>query len=348
MACGASQAAAGMLGAQTEMHDTGPLFELGRRSRAMFPALAEELEELTGTRIGLVREGLLNVAFTDEESNELCLRGAQQRKAGEPAQWLSAGEVLEMEPALQPTLKGALYLQEDGQVDAPLLALAWIQAAARLGVKMYEDFGDIQLIVRQGKAVGVRTAKGPMYAECVIVAAGVGTGAIFRHIGIELPVYPVKGECFSVLTPQPILQKSVFTSGCYLVPKAGGRLVIGATVKAFDHDRKVTLEGIAQLMERAQRIAPVIAGAEWEKAWSGLRPQTPDGLPYLGLVPGYNNLFVAAGHYRNGILLSPITGRIIAEMVHGKGADSNEEIGNWLKACDPARAAVEGKELSPL
>jgi glycine oxidase len=202
--------------------------------------------------------------------------------------------------------------------------------------------------VNDGQAVGVRTSKESMYAECVIVAAGVGSSAILRDIGMELPVYPVKGECFSVLTSQALLRKSVFTTGCYLVPKAGGRLVIGATVKPYEYECTVTLAGISLLMERALKVVPEIAGAQWEKAWSGLRPQTPDGLPYLGLLPGYDNLFVAAGHYRNGILLSPITGRIMAEMVQGERAAHDEELSGWLEACDPARAAAGKKELKLL
>jgi glycine oxidase len=347
LAAEASAAAGGMLGAQTEMEAAGPLFELGRRSRALFPQLAEELQELTGISIGLIREGLLYLARTEAEEHDLKARMGWQQKAGESGSWLTTREAIRMEPMLNPAFRGALYLQEDGQIDAPLLALALAKAAAALGTVLREYAQVTQLIADGGKVTGVMTGEGAIYADHVIVAAGTWSGALLGQIGLELPVYPVKGECFSVLTHSPILQRTVFTHGCYLVPKAGGRLLVGATVKEHSYDRKVSLEGLTSLAERAKQLVPVIGEAEWEKAWSGLRPQTPDGLPYLGRVQGYDGLVVATGHYRNGILLSPLTGKLIAQMVvtHNDSDASLEPYADWLAACSPFREASCRKEL---
>lgn len=316
----ASAAAAGMLGAQSEMEDTGPLFQWARHSRAMFPELSGELRSLTGIDIGLVREGLLNVALSDAQEQELRAREKLQRAAGERAEWLSAAAAAELEPALSRATRGALYLPEDGQVEAPLLAAAFAQAARVLGAKL-QEFAQVQgLLTERDRVIGVMTSEGPLYSDHVVVSAGTWSGQLLAGSGINLPVYPVKGECFSVLTEKPELQKTLFTPGCYIVPKAGGRLLVGATVVPNSYDCKVSLAGLTELMARAKQLMPAIGEAEWEKAWSGLRPQTPDGMPYIGKVPAYEGLFAACGHYRNGILLSPITGKVMAQLVSGEDA----------------------------
>ncbi|WP_063795432.1 glycine oxidase ThiO [Paenibacillus sp. Soil750] len=334
----ASAAAAGMLGAQSEMEDTGALFQWARQSRAMFPELSGELRELTGIDIGLVREGLLNVALSDVQEEELRAREKLQRAAGEKAQWLSSAEAAAIEPALSAATRGALYLPGDGQVDAPLLAAAFAQAAQVLGTKV-QPFAQVQgLLTAQERVIGVLTAAGPLYSDHVVVAAGTWSGQLLGSIGVELPMYPVKGECFSVRTPKPLLKKTLFSPGCYIVPKAGGRLVVGATVVPNSYDRKVSLSGLAELMERARGLMPALGDAEWEKAWSGLRPQTADGLPYIGKVPTVEGLYTACGHYRNGILLSPITGRVIADWIvggDGAGEQGNDAIAPWLDAFSP-------------
>lgn len=316
----ASAAAAGMLGAQSEMEDTGPLFQWARQSRAMFPELSGELKSLTGIDIGLVREGLLNVALSDAQEQELRAREKLQRAAGERAEWLSAAAAAELEPALSEVTRGALYLPEDGQVEAPMLAAAFAQAARVLGAKL-QEFAQVQgLLTERNRVIGVMTSEGPLHSDRVVVAAGTWSGQLLAGSGIDLPVYPVKGECFSVLTEKRELQKTLFTPGCYIVPKAGGRLLVGATVVPNSYDRKVSLAGLAELMARAKQLMPAIGEAEWEKAWSGLRPQTSDGMPYIGKVPMYEGLFAACGHYRNGILLSPITGKVMAQLVSGEEA----------------------------
>ncbi|NOU66050.1 glycine oxidase ThiO [Paenibacillus sp. LMG 31461] len=337
----ASAAAAGMLGAQSEMEDTGALFQWARQSRAMFPELSGELRELTGIDIGLVREGLLNVALSDVQEAELRAREKLQRAAGEKAQWLSAAEATAIEPALSAATRGALYLPDDGQVDAPLLAAAFAQAAQVLGAKV-QPFAQVQgLLTAQERVIGVLTAAGSLYSDHVVVAAGTWSGQLLGSIGIDLPMYPVKGECFSVRTPKPLLKKTLFSPGCYIVPKAGGRLVVGATVVPNSYDRKVSLSGLAELMERARGLMPTLGDAEWEKAWSGLRPQTADGLPYIGKMPMVEGLYTACGHYRNGILLSPITGKVMADWILGgdgagkQGNDANSAIAPWLDAFSP-------------
>lgn len=317
---GASGAAAGMLGAQSEMREAGPLFDLARRSRAMFPRLAEELRDLTGIDIGLVQKGLLKVALTPKQAEGCRRMIAFQREAGETAEWLTRKEAEELEPGLTGPMEGAMRIPGDGQVSAPELAAAYSQAAAMLGADVREGVSVHTLRLERGRVTGVETDGGTLSCEQVVVAAGIDGNRLLEQAGLKVDVYPVKGECFSVLTPRPLLSCTVFSEGCYLVPKRGGRLVVGATMIERAYDRKVSVAGLAGLMAKAAGLVPAIAGAQWETAWAGLRPQTPDGLPYLGAAAGCEGLFAAAGHYRNGVLLSPATGLLLAEqMISGGG-----------------------------
>lgn len=314
---GASSAAAGMLGAQSEMHEAGPLFDLARLSRAMFPALADELRELTGIDIGLVQRGLLKAALTPEQAEECRRMIAFQRQAGEAAEWLTPSEAREMEPGLTGRIEGVMHIPGDGQVSAPDLAAAYVRAAVMLGAEVREYAGVHSLRLDRNRITGVVTDGGTISCEQVVVAAGVHGNRLLEQAGLTIDVYPVKGECFSVVTHAPMLSSSVFSKGCYLVPKRGGRLVVGATMLERIYDTTVSVEGLMGLMAKAASLVPAISGAQWEKAWAGLRPQTPDGLPYLGAAAGCAGLFVAAGHYRHGVLLSPATGVLLAELMSG-------------------------------
>lgn len=318
----ASGAAAGMLAAQAESDRPGPLFELLRRSRAMFPEMAEELKQLSGMDIGLVRRGSLKIAATEEQEEELRRMLHFQRQAGEKGERLSGDEARRMEPGLSNAVFSAAYFPDDGQVSAPDLSMAFAKSAAVLGVQIRE-FAEVKsLLTERGRVAGVMTAEETILCDRVVLASGVWSGGLLKSAGgFELPMYPVKGECFSVVTPAPLIRSTVFAEGCYMVPKSGGRLVVGATAIPHSYDRKVTLKGISALAERARQLLPDISHAEWEKAWCGLRPQTPDGLPYLGEHPELGGLYIAAGHYRNGILLSPITGELAAGWVLGKQED---------------------------
>ncbi|OAB43759.1 glycine oxidase ThiO [Paenibacillus glacialis] len=314
----ASSAAAGMLAAQAEIHEAGPMFDLARASRGLFPQLATDLSELTGIDIGLKRKGLLRVAVTDADVAEIQRTLAFQKTAGEQAEWLSTEQVRQREPSISSEIRGAMFVGEDSQVDAPELCSAFAHAAAVLGAQIKEFTEVKSLLLDQGRISGVMTSEGTLYSDRVIIASGTWSGPLLAQARLTCPIYPVKGECFSVLSHTPLIQSTIFSHGCYLVPKKGGRIVIGATAQAHCYDRKVSLGGISKLLEASKHLLPGIIEAEWEKAWSGLRPQTLDGLPYLGEHPHWKGLYAATGHYRNGILLSPMTGKLVADWAEGK------------------------------
>jgi glycine oxidase len=329
----ASSAAAGMLGAQVEMdQETGPLFELAVRSRALFPQVAEELREISGIDIGLVQKGMLRVALSYDEEANLKETVRCQHAAGQKAEWVTSSEVLEREPHITPEIKGAIYIPGDGHVLAPELSRAFAKAAAHLGADIYEFTTVNALLSDKGKVHGVGTENDTYYADEVVIAGGSWSSQLLNGLRIEQKVYPVKGECFSVITHKPLLTSTVFSHGCYLVPKRGGRLVVGATVEENTFDKKVSVAGISQLLQRAERLLPAISSAEWESCWAGLRPQSTGGMPILGAHPDMRGLYIATGHFRNGILLSPLTGILMAELIEGKA-----EAMDILKPFEPQR-----------
>jgi len=313
-----SRAAAGMLAAQAEITEAGPMFDLALASRALFPQLATDLRDLTGIDIGLKRKGLLRVAVTEADAVEIQRTLDFQKIAGEHAEWLSMEQVRHKEPSISSEIRGAMLVEEDSQVDAPELCSAFAQAAAVLGAQIKEFTEVNSLLFAERRISGVMTRDGALYSDRVIIASGTWSGSLLAQAGLTCPIYPVKGECFSVLNHTPLIQATIFSHGCYLVPKKGGRIVVGATTYAHSYDRKVTLGGIAKLLEAAKHLLPGIVDTEWEQAWCGLRPQTLDGLPYLGEHPHWKGLYVAAGHYRNGILLSAMTGKLVADWAEGK------------------------------
>lgn len=325
----ASGAAAGMLAALAEMEETGPLYELARRSRDLFPELAVQLRELTGIDIALMRRGMLKVAQTPEQVDKLRATVAFQRESGEEVRWLDGQEARECEPALSSDVIGAVDIAGDGQLSAPSLSLAFAQAAVALGAEVYEHCEVLQLITEQRpgvsrpRIVGVETDAGTITSEHVVITSGVWSSRLLERSGIRLPLYPVKGELFSVISHRPLIHRTIFADSVYVVPKGGGRLIVGATMVPHRFDRAVSYGGISQLMQQAQKILPGIVETEWERAWTGIRPQTPDGLPYIGPFERYEGLYAAAGHFRNGILLSPITGQTIANLI-ASGTEEEE------------------------
>ncbi|GGJ73860.1 glycine oxidase [Anoxybacillus voinovskiensis] len=333
----ASSAAAGMLGAQSEFSNDHPLLSnesypcqkcpstpcflpFALKGREMIVSLAEELKELTGIDIGLVQKGILKIALTEEEREALQRNDEFWKRMEQPAQWLSSDEVADVEPNVTKNLRGALYLPNDGQVGAPDLSHAFANASLVYGAE-WREFTEVFDITKDGTSYRLHTNNGVVHAGAVVVAAGAWSARLLEKTGISLSMYPVKGECVLVKIEKPLIQATIFAkNGCYIVPKRGNRLLIGATSTPHTFDKKVTVEGMMSLLERAQQLLPDIRTAEWERAWAGIRPQTGDGVPYIGEHPHYPNIWIATGHYRNGILLSPITGGIVADLVEGKGS----------------------------
>ncbi|WP_251027079.1 glycine oxidase ThiO [Bacillus sp. ISL-46] len=322
VACQASSAAAGMLAAQAELEQDGPLFQLALKSQAMFSTLSSELFEYTGIDIEYVNKGMVKIAETEEIALEVKKQVTFQKKWDPTITWLDAMEVRVLEPSLSPSVAGGMYLPHDGHVQPAKLTQAFAKAAEHFGAKICEETEVLSFVYENGQVKGVNTSNGVIHCEQVVVATGAWAAKLMQESGIDIPVYPVKGECFSIRTEKPIINSTIFSDKrCYLVPKQNGEIYIGATVIENTFDTKVTPEGIATLIERATQLVPQIKEAAWERVWAGVRPQTGDGIPYMGEHPSWRGLYVAAGHFRNGILLSPITGELVADLVSGSLLD---------------------------
>ena len=324
LACEASGAAAGMLAAQAEIEQDGPLFQLALKSQAMFSTLASELFEYTGIDIEFVHKGMLKIAETEEIALEVKKQVTFQRNWDPTIKWLDAKEIREIEPALSPSVSGGMYLPNDGHVQPAKLTQAFAKAAVYFGAVIRENTEVLSFINENGQVKGVKTTNGVIHCEQVVIATGAWAAKLMRESGLDISVYPVKGECFSIRTEMPIINTTIFSDKrCYLVPKRNGEIYIGATMIENTFDKKVTPGGMATLIERATQLVPQIKDAPWERVWAGIRPQTGDGLPYMGEHPSWKGLFVAAGHFRNGILLSPMTGKLVADLVAGRLLDES-------------------------
>ena len=315
---GASGAAAGMLNAQAEAHESGPFLDLLLASRELHKTLAPELYEETGLDPEYVWSGTLRVALDEGFAQELAEKHAWQREAGLSARLLDGEDARELEPGLSPAAVAALYLPEDGQVNSPRLVRALALAAIRNGTHVAEAGRVVGFTPERGRVTGVRTVREEVSAGSVVLAGGALSGLLSAELGLRLPVHPVKGEILTVIARPDAIKANVWDDRCYLVPKRDGRVVVGATEVPGNYDRRPSLGGVAKLSGAAAEILPELADATFAGDWGGVRPGTSDELPILGGVAGLEGMFLATGHYRNGVLLAPVTGEAISALALGE------------------------------
>jgi glycine oxidase len=308
----ASSAAGGILAPQCEAHGPGPMLELCLRSRSLWPAFAARLEAESGVDVAYLADGTVGLAVDETEAAALARRIEWQRAAGLAVEPLAVAGLRALEPALGEAVLAARF-PGDHQVDNLRVVRALAEAVRRAGVAVLAAEA-LALAERGGRIVGVELTTGVEPADEVVLAGGswsalVG-GGLPRHT-----VEPVRGQMLELAFAPPI-RHVVFGDGGYLVPRRDGRLLCGSTEERVGFELAVTDEGQARLRRRLARLCPGLAGVATARSWSGLRPGTPDGLPLLGpaAIPG---LHVATGHYRNGILLLPITAAIVAASVSG-------------------------------
>lgn len=328
---GATWAAAGMLAPQCEVEQPGPFLTFALAGRALYKRLADVLRAETGVDIGLRECGALRVALTEQQADALKREVQRQRSWSFKAQWLDAREVRSFAPALAPTVLGGAYLPDEGHVDNRRLVEALTAACARRGVRLMEQTeitgwltGETEGADGIGRVLGVRTVTEALHAGAVVLAGGSWSGGLAARLGVQLPVIPVRGEVIALRTPEEPLECIVFgEDACYLVPKPGGRLLVGATENHAGFRNVPTLGGLHWLAKAATTLAPILSEAEVADYWSGLRPGTSDGLPIVGPVSAWRGLYLATGHYRNGILLGPLSGMVIARLILGEPVPFN-------------------------
>ena len=306
----ASHAAAGMLAPMAEKLTAAPMLDLCLRSRWLYPEWTQKLEALTGVETGYLPCGILAPVYQQSEATSTT----------KSEFWLDRQAIQLHQPGLSDRVVGGWWYPEDGQVDNRCLMRSLLQAAQTLGVEIKEGVSVKAIQQKQGRVNGVLTDAGLLSAEQYVLAAGSWSSRL-----LPLPVRPVKGQMLSLKMPQKLhqpfpLQKVLYGEGIYLVPRQDGRLVIGATVEEVDWTPFNTPNGIQSLLSKAAQMYPALGDWQIEELWWGFRPGTPDELPIIGRSE-CDNLYLATGHYRNGILLAPITASLIADLILKQQAD---------------------------
>ena len=319
----ASWAAAGMLAPLAEAHSEEPeLLKLGSQSLARYPQWVDELEADAKTSIGYRVEGTLIVGLEPDDTHQLRHLYASQQELGLDVEWLNGREAREIESALSPRVTAAIHCATDHQVDNRLMVQALRHAYHARGGLLYENSTIERIVVENGTATGVQTQDGFHEAEVLILAAGCWSAQIDGlPDGIIPPVRPVKGQMLALQMEEGITVKNVirtvrarYPTSVYLVPRSDGRLIVGATSEEMGFDTRLTAGGVFELLRGAWEAVPGIYELPLLETWSGLRPGSRDNAPILGKTP-VENLVYATGHYRNGILLTPITAYEIAKLI---------------------------------
>ena len=314
---GASWAAAGMLAAGIEAEPTEEaLFALARWSQSLWPGFAAELEAASGLPVGYDATGTLVCAFTRDQAEKLRHGIAFQRGLGGVFEWLGAAAAREREPGLAPNLVAAAFSPNDHQVDNRLLATALTEAFRRAGGRLVTGV-EAAVDIEGGRATGIVAGDRRYPADFVVVAAGAWSRSVPGLPEADRPpTRPIKGQMLALRMPAgaPLIRHTVWGGQCYLVPRADGRLLVGATVEERGFDATITAGGLLGLLDDAWRTLPGIEELPIHETWAGFRPGSPDDQPMLGPT-GIDGLLVATGHHRNGILLTPATAAAMAELI---------------------------------
>ena len=318
--CGATRVAAGMLAPIGELDFGEPeLLEMNLVSRELYPGFIAAVESATGQDTGYRHTGALHVALDRDEAGELKRIMELQQSHGLDSKWLGPIASRDLEPGISPSLAGSVLVEEDAVVDPRALVEALRAGLSEAGVQLIQ--AEVTGLVEGAgaRAAGVESTAGSFAADTVVAAPGAEAGvAGWLPEGLRPPVRPVKGQVVELQGDpgDPACTRILGSERVYIAPRPDGRLILGATVEEMGFDRRVTGGGVHELLREAYRLLPDVAEMEFLGATAGLRPGTPDNLPVIGR-SSLDGLLLATGHYRNGILLAPVTARSIAELIEG-------------------------------
>lgn len=313
----ASWAAGGILAPQVEADRADDFFKLACASRDLYPRFVESLREQTAIDVGFDQAGTLYVGFTEHDEQELRRRYQWQKTAGLRVEWLNGDEARRLEPNISPNVRCALRFPDDWQVDNRKLIQALIEANRKLTVQLIENCEAQSVRIDDGRVTGIQSSSGFITTRTIVLAAGAWTSQIETSATDFTPVQiePVRGQmvCFKPL--EAFAHHVIYSARGYVVPRRDGRLLAGSTSENVGFEKLVTNEGMQSIKSMAFEIMPALESVSIADSWSGFRPHAPDDLPVLGAACDIEGLFYATGHYRNGILLAPITARIIADAI---------------------------------
>jgi glycine oxidase len=301
------------------------MLRLGIESRRLYPDLLAALRDETGVAVEFWREGTLHVAFTATEAERLEARRAWQRAAGVDSERLAPRLIWALEPGISRRACAGALFPLDGRVDSAVLTQALAQAAAAAGCALREGEEVKSVVADQGRITGIVTASGRVACNSVVNAMGAWAGRVRGTTA--LPVRPVRGQIAVVRAPRPPFRHAVYSARAYAVARRDGRVLLGSTREAVGFDKHVTAGGIAGILDAALELAPELGALPVSEAWAGLRPGSGDGRPIVGADPAVRGYYVASGHYRNGVLLAPLTARLVAASLRGEPSPWHDVIG---------------------
>jgi glycine oxidase len=324
----ASWASAGMISPAPENAEMIPFVPMSLASVALYPEFIRKVEGLTGMDAGYRKDGALDIIMDGDVQEELSTVIALQHGVGLKAAAVSAERAREMEPALTEEMEAAIFREDEASLDARAFTAATLKAAERKGVQIFAGNGARALWKAGGRCKGLVLEKGQVGAQWTVIAAGCFSARI-EGVGPYAPVFPAKGQMMALRCESVAIHRVLWLEHTYLVPRNDGRIIAGSTIErtGFDHD--VTAGGLKKILNDATKLAPGLMKARLEETWAGLRPDSPDHLPIIGPTD-IEGLLIATGHFRSGILLAPVTARMIRE---------------WVSA---QKVSVDWERLSPM
>ena len=317
---GATQASAGLLAPFIEAHNESPLLDLAVRSLDRYDAFVGALRERSGCAVEYARTGTLEVALTDDEADRLRAAERVLNRRGVASDWMDASAIRRVEPVVSEAAVAGLLTRAHGFVGAASLMRALLESARMAGASFEQPVEAVRIDSSTDR-VDVAAGNRSYTADWAVVASGSWSTRV-RITGATTPaVRPIRGQLLHLAWPGRRPSRSVWGAACYTVPWSDGSLLVGATVEDVGFDEHSTVAGVSQLTNAVRRLFPASAQASVDAVRVGLRPATPDGLPWIGPLSAAPRVVMATGHYRNGVLLAPLTADLITRLIVDDEAD---------------------------
>jgi len=310
-----SWAGGGILSPLYPWRYSDPVNELASWSQRVYPDLCQHLEENSGIDPQWTPSGLMIADIDDPQSVQ---KWSTRFKAR--LEWLAGSDVLSIEPRLGVAPESAAWLPDVAQVRNPRLAEALRVTLENKGVEIRPDCPAQGWVREAGRIEAVSTPVGDVAADYFVVASGAWSAELLQATGLSLPVEPVRGQMILYKGPPGLVSCITLYRGHYVIPRQDGHVLVGSTLEYVGFDKSTTQQGLGDLRQSAIELIPGLAALPIEKHWAGLRPGSPDGTPMVGPHPEIDNLYINAGHFRNGVVLGPATARVLADQVLGRSA----------------------------